>query len=110
MNSLLKEARKRLDIAEGVVKEDEYSKVFTVRLPIELIEKIENIGLSLKMKRTEVARLILTHGADDIIEDLGIKVETYGMSFEDRYALETGEITLEDYLKEKGVTKEWVSI
>lgn len=100
MDSLLKEVQSRLDIANGVVREedDDTSKVFTIRLPISLIESLENIGDILQMKRTEVARMILTHGVDEIIKKYDMKFERSGLSFEDMYDVETGKKTLQDVL------------
>lgn len=106
MSSLLKEVESRLDIVNGVVREeDDDTKVFTIRLPIGLIENLENIGHVLQMKRTEVARMILTHGADEIIKKYEMKFESHGVSFEDMYAVETGEKTLQEILAVKGDSK-----
>lgn len=98
MDSLMKEIENRLDVISGVKEDDDDLKVFTVRLPISLIENLENIGHVLQMKRTEVARMILTHGADEIIKNYQMKFESFGASFEDMYAVELGEKTIEDVI------------
>lgn len=98
MDSLMKEIENRLDVISGVKEEEDDLKVFTVRLPISLIENLENIGDVLQMKRTEVARMILTHGADEIIKNYQMKFESFGASFEDMYAVELGEKTIEDVI------------
>ena len=99
MDSLLREVQSRLDIVNVSTKEeDEDSKVFTIRLPISLIEGLENIGDILQMKRTEVARMILTHGVDEIIKKYDMKFERSGLSFEDMYDVETGKKTLQEVL------------
>ena len=106
MDSLLKEVENRLDIVNGVVREeDDDTKVFAVRLPIGLIENLENIGDILQMKRTEVARMILTHGTDEIIKKYEMKFERHGVSFEDMYDMETGKKTLQDILAAKEEAK-----
>lgn len=99
MDSLMKEIENRLDVISGVKEEDDDLKVFTVRLPISLIENLENIGDVLQMKRTEVARMILTHGADEIIKNYQMKFERHGVSFEEMYAVEMGEKTIQDVLE-----------
>lgn len=100
MSSLIDEYQKRLDIVNGVaVEEDSNLKVFTVRLPLSLIEGLEDCGSFVGMKRTEIARMILTHGVEEIKNAFGLKVEKYGITFEEQYAIETGEKTLEEVLK-----------
>lgn len=106
MDSLMKEIENRLDVISGVKEEDDDLKVFTVRLPISLIENLENIGDVLQMKRTEVARMILTHGADEIIKNYQMKFERFGVPFEEMYAVEIGEKTLEDVLQTQIDTRE----
>lgn len=99
MNSLLKEVENRLDVIGTAHMEDDDLKVFTVRLPIGLIENLENIGTILQLKRTEVARMILTHGAAEIIKEYNMKFESIGVSFEEMYAVELGEKTIQDVLE-----------
>lgn len=106
MNSLLQEVENRLDIINGVRDEEDDLKVFTVRLPISLIENLENIGSLLHLKRTEIARMILTHGAAEIIKEYNMKFESFGVSFEEMYAVELGEKTLEDVLQKQIDTRE----
>ena len=105
MDTLLKEVENRLQLLEAVNVEEDDLKTFTVRLPIGLIENLENIGSVLQLKRTEVARMILTHGVDEIIKKYEMKFEKSGVSFEDMYAVELGEKTLQDVLEAKGDSK-----
>lgn len=100
MSSLIEEVRMHLNIVDNGYEEPDL-KVFTVRLPIEMIEKMEDIGGVIGMKRTEVARMILKHGIDEIFQGLQLKVEKHGMSFEDMYAVETGQMTIEDALRKQ---------
>lgn len=100
MSSLVDEYQKRLDIMNGVaVEEDTNLKVFTVRLPLSLIEDLEDCGSLVGMKRTEVARMILTHGVEEIKTAFKIRVEKHGMTFEEQYAIETGEKTFDEVLQ-----------
>lgn len=99
MNSLLKEVENRLDVINTAHMEDDDLKVFTVRLPIGLIENLENIGTILQLKRTEVARMILTHGAAEIMKEYNMKFDSFGASFEDMYAVEMGEKSIEDVIQ-----------
>lgn len=98
--------KKLTDAVEARLKEihnpeqaEEHMKTFTVRLPLEVIEKLDDLTNPLMMKRAEVARLILTNGVEDIIEHFQMKVEKHGASFADMYALETGETTMPELLE-----------
>ena len=98
--------KKLTDAVEARLKEihnpeqtEEHMKTFTVRLPLDVIEKLDDLTDPLMMKRTEVARMILTNGVEEIIEHLNLKVEKFGASFADMYALETGETTMPELLE-----------
>lgn len=90
---------KRLEEIHNPQSVEDSMKTFTIRLPIEVIEKLDDLSLPLQMKRTEVARMILTNGVEDIIEHFQMKVEKFGSSFADMYALETGETTWSELLE-----------
>lgn len=110
MKRLTDVVEKRLQEIKDPELVEENMKTFTVRLPLEVIEKLDDLSKPLEMKRTEVARMILSNGIDDIIEHFQMNVEKHGASFADMYALENGETTmpelLEKWKKEKeGETK-----
>lgn len=96
MSSLIEEVKHRLN-NDG---EEPDLKVFTVRLPIEMIEQMEDIGSLIGMKRTEVARMILRHGVKDVVESLQLRTERHGLPFEEVYAIELGEKTFDEVLEE----------
>lgn len=99
MSKLLEAFEKRIELVNTMEEPaDENNKVFSVRLPIELIEKIDSLGFMLHMNKTEVARFLLSNSIDEIYESFKIKTERHGISFEDQYALETGEKTLEEVI------------
>lgn len=99
MESLFNEIDNRLKVLNGEPEEEQDSKAFTLMLPLDVIESLQDIGTVLEMKRTEVARMILKHGADEIIKKYQMKFEKFGATFEDQYALETGEKTLPELLE-----------
>lgn len=78
---------------------EEHMKPFSLRMPLELIEKLDGVAPALELKRTDLARMILENGVDDIIEHLGLEFGRNGASFAEMYALETGEITLPELMK-----------
>lgn len=78
---------------EAVVEDT--NKVFSIRLPIEVIEKLDVIGSTLELSKTEVARMMITNGIDEVFEKFSIKHERFGMPFEDIYDIETGKKKLE---------------
>lgn len=96
-NKLFEAVEQRLDEVNGLVEvtEEETLKVFTVRLPIDLIEKLDTLGSILEMKKTSVARMILDNSVEEIFEKFQIKSERHGMSYEDTYDIETGKKKLE---------------
>lgn len=99
MKKLTDAVEKRLQEINDPDLVEENMKTFTVRLPIEVIEKLDDLTYPLQMKRTEVARMILLNGVEEIFQHLDLKVEKHGVSFEDQYALENGEKTLDEILK-----------
>lgn len=106
MEKLLKEVQSRIDFLDRLHDEEqqanEENKVFTIRLPISLLEQLNNIAMVLQTTKAEVARMILTNGADEIINTFQIKVsEQHGISFSDMYDLEIGEKTLKEVLEGK---------
>lgn len=106
MSKLKDAVDKRLqELNEPEVVVEDTNKVFSLRLPIELIEKIDVIGSLLEMNKTEVSRMILSNGVDEIFQEYKITHESHGASYEEIYALETGEKTFEDILKNKEVAK-----
>lgn len=88
---------------------EDTNKVFSIRLPIEVIEKLDVIGTILQLSKTEVARMMITNGIDEVIEEFKITHESHGMPFEDLYAVETGEMTMEEafekHSKKEGANK-----
>lgn len=99
MKKLIDAVEKRLQEINDPDLVEENMRTFTVRLPIEVIEKLDDLTYPLQMKRTEVARMILLNGVEDIFQHLNLKIEKSGISFEDKYALENGEKTLDEILK-----------
>lgn len=99
MKKLIDAVEKRLQEINDPDLVEENMRTFTVRLPIEVIEKLDDLTYPLQMKRTEVARMILLNGVEEIFQHLDLKVEKHGISFEDKYALENGEKTLDEILK-----------
>lgn len=107
MKKLTDAVEKRLnEIHNPELVVDDNLKTFTVRLPLEVIEKLDDLSKPLEMKRTEVARMILINGVEDIIEHFQLKVEKHGASFEDIYALENGEATMPELLEKWSKEKE----
>lgn len=91
MENLLNDVQRRLDILTGKVVEEEKEdalKIFTLRLPLDLLEQLDNIAGILETNRTDVARMILTHGIADIMKEFQIKVQRSGMTFEEQYDFE----------------------
>lgn len=107
MENLINEVQRRLDVISGKVPEQEKEdalKVFTVRLPLDLLEQLDNISGILETSRTDVARMILTHGISDIMKEFQIKVQRSGMTFEEQYEFENSS---ED--KKKEMIRKWVA-
>ena len=106
MKKLTDAVEKRLKEVNDPELVEENMKTFTVRLPLEVIEKLDDLSDPLQMKRTEVARMILINGIEEIIEHFNFKVEKFGASFEDMYALENGETTMPELLEKWSKEKE----
>ena len=106
MKKLTDAVEARLKEIHNPEQEEEHMKTFTVRLPLEVIEKLDDLTDPLMMKRAEVARMILTNGVEEIIEHLNLKVEKFGVPFSEIYAFENGELDLvEKSSKEEGGQK-----
>lgn len=68
---------------------DNTLKTFTIRVPLDLLEKLDDISTIMQMKRSELARMILADAAEDIIEKYKISTgERIGASFEQMYEFE----------------------
>ena len=96
------------EINEPQLMEEVHMKPFSLRMPLELIEKLDDVAPALELKRTDLARMILENGVDDIIEYIGLEVTKSqgGLSLEEKYALETGEITLQELMQKWAEEKE----
>lgn len=99
-NKLFEAVEQRLDEVNGIVEpvEEETLKVFTVRLPIDLIERLDMLGSILEMKKTSVARMVLENSVEEVYEKFQIKSERFGMSYEDIYDIETGEKVIDEVI------------
>lgn len=68
---------------------DNTLKTFTIRVPLELLEKLDDIATIMQMKRSELARMILSDAVEDILEKYKITTgERVGASFEQMYEFE----------------------
>lgn len=102
MDKLFKEVQSRIDYLDRIYDEElaaknTETKVFTIRVPLPLLQELDDIAMVLQMTRTDVAKMILSHGAEAIKEKFKINVsERYGVSFEDMIDLENGDKVLVD--------------
>lgn len=101
MDKLFKEVQNRIDYLdrlhdEEVAAKNTETKVFTVRLPVSVLQELDDIAMVLQMTRTDVTRMILTHGAEAIKEKFKIKVERGGVSFSDMIDFENGDKVIVD--------------
>lgn len=103
MDNLLDAVQKRLNVVMGVEPEEKEpeTKMFSLRLPLDLLEKIDNIAGILETSRSDVAKMILSHGADAIIEKFQIKIERSGWTFAQQYEFENASPEEQEALIEK---------
>lgn len=98
------------EVNETPEQREEEMKPFSIRLPLELLDKLEDLSAALRLNRTDVARMILTNGVDDIFEHLELEVPTRSKediaSFADIYALQTGQATLPELMQKWAEEKE----
>lgn len=106
MEDLFEEVQKRLDVVYGndleLNSKDSEMKVFTVRLSVELLEQMDTIASILQTSKTEVARMIISHGVEGIVEKFKIKKGSgVGAPYSEIYDLETGSIDVKKKILEK---------
>lgn len=117
MTKLIDDVKKRLDEVYGKKSELESPKepelkVFTMRLSLDLLEQLDTIASVMQLSRTEVARMILTHGIEDITEEFKIESgENHGATFEEMYDFENAspeekKAMLEKWQQESKANKE----
>lgn len=103
MEKLIDAVQKRLDVIYGDSEPAENeTKMFSVRLPLELIEKIDDIAGVLQTTKTDVARLLLDNAANAVIENFKIEVgPRVGMTFAQKYEFENASPEEQKALLEK---------
>lgn len=103
MEKLRDAVQKRISYISGEPVEEPELKMFSVRLPLDLLEKIDDIAGILELTKTETVAMLLNHAADYVINEFQITTVRHGMSFKEQYEYESASSE-----EQKETVQKWV--